>query len=358
MEFINLGKHLPIKEPIIRPISELRRMAPILLDQNLDLLDTPENMDRAKELAAKGWQVVRIEKRSPESAFACRTDFPRRVILELTSKCNFLCRMCPQNGLKRPRMHMDKSMAFKVLDELEKQGIQGLWLYHLGESILHPSFQEIMAYMSARENLGLVWLSTNGQAFSEKHIRTVLDSKVDFLNYSLHALTEEVYKTVAPHGDFNKVRGNLERFWEIKEKIKGNHGPKKPFLHLQMIEQETTQSQVDGFIRKYYDQAEIVSVNMLEYVNLPNNSFGQKQRERKPLTNCKRVDRGDCFIMSNGDVTLCDVAVNAEIKLGNVGRDSLYDIWNGEVRTRLLELSRTGRMAENDFCAKCTDYDI
>ena len=125
-----------------------------------------------------------------------------------------------------------------------------------------------------------------------------------------------------------------------------------------MIEQETTHGQVNGFIEKYFQKAEIVSINMLEYVNLPNNSYGRQQRERRPLTNCRRVDRGDCFIMSNGDVTLCDVAVNAEIRLGNVARDSLYDIWNGQERTRLLKLSREGRMAENEFCAKCTDYDI
>ena len=344
--------------PRVRPISELREMEPLLVDQNLDLLDTPENLDRARNLAREGWQVVRIEKRSPQSAYLDRTDFPRRVILELTSKCNFLCRMCPQNGLKRPRMHMDKGVCFKVLDELAGHGIEGLWLYHLGESILHPDFREIVEYMSAKENLGLVWLSTNGQAFSEQHIQTVLNSRIDFLNYSLHALTEEVYKTVAPHGDFDKVRGNLEKFWERKALLKGNLGPQKPYLHLQMIEQETTHGQVNGFIRKYFQKAEIVSVNMLEYVNLPNNSYGQQQRERKPLTNCRRVDRGDCFIMSNGDVTLCDVAVNAEIKLGNVAQDSLYDIWNGKVRTRLLKLSREGRMAENEFCAKCTDYDI
>lgn len=358
MEFINLGRHLPIKKPVVRSIAELRKMEPVLVDQNLDLLDTPENLDRAKALAEDGWQVVRIEKRSPESAHAERADFPRRVILELTSKCNFLCRMCPQNGLQRPRMHMDPETCFKVLDELEEQGIEGLWLYHLGESILHPQFREIMEYMSTKDNLGVVWLSTNGHAFSEKHIQTVLNSKLDFLNYSLHALTEEVYKTVAPHGDFDKVRGNLERFWEMKEQAKGNHGPKKPYLHLQMIEQETTHGQVDGFIAKYHSKAEIVSVNMLEYVNLPNNEYGRQQRERRPLTNCKRVDRGDCFIMSNGDVTLCDVAVNAEIRLGNVGQEPLYDIWNGEERTRLLRLSREGRMAENEFCAKCTDYDI
>ena len=183
MEFIDLSRHLAVDNPTVRPISELRMMKPLLVDQNLDLLDTPENLQRARELAKDGWQVVRIEKRSPKSAFADRTEFPRRVILELTSKCNFLCRMCPQNGLLRPRMHMDKEIGFKVLDELDRQGIDGLWLYHLGESILHPDFREIMDYLSAKENLGTVWLSTNGQAFTDERIRTVLESKIDFLNY-------------------------------------------------------------------------------------------------------------------------------------------------------------------------------
>ena len=134
--------------------------------------------------------------------------------------------------------------------------------------------------------------------------------------------------------------------------------PRKPFLHCQMIEQETTKDEVDAFLKKHYKRAEIVSVNMLEYVNLQNNTFGLKQRKRKPLTSCLRVSRNDCFIFSNGHVTLCDAAYNGEIDLGDVNKQSLYEIWNGERRQKILQLNKQGRMYEIEFCRNCTDYDI
>ena len=97
---------------------------------------------------------------------------------------------------------------------------------------------------------------------------------------------------------------------------------------------------------------------MLEYINLPNNAFGLQQRERKPLTSCLRVSRNDCFICSNGDVTLCDAAYNGEIYLGNIHKQTLHEIWNGELRNKILNLNEQGRMFEIDFCRNCTDYDI
>ncbi len=160
---------------------------------------------------------------------------------------------------------------------------------------------------------------------------------------------------MAPPGNFDIVQGNLEKFYELKG---SDDIPKRPFLHCQMIEQETTKHEVDAFIKKHYKRAEIVSVNMLEYVNMPNNNYGMQQRERKPLESCLRVMRNDCFICSNGHVTLCDAAYNGEIYLGSIHEQSLYDIWNGEKRKKILELNESGRMSEIEFCRNCTDYDI
>jgi radical SAM protein with 4Fe4S-binding SPASM domain len=156
-------------------------------------------------------------------------------------------------------------------------------------------------------------------------------------------------------GDFEIVQKNLNKFYELK--CAGGL-PTKPFLHCQMIEQETTKHEVDAFIKAHYDKADIVSINMLEYVNLPNNKFGFQQRQRCKLTSCSRVSRNDCFIFSNGDVTLCDAAFNAEICLGNINEKSLYEIWNGPERKQILELNKKGEMYKIEFCRNCTDYDI
>jgi radical SAM protein with 4Fe4S-binding SPASM domain len=349
MEFIDLSRYVKIKKPIILlSFKELRQMKPVLLTHDLKLAKNLNNIEYAKSLGNKGYEVVPIKK----MPFPLKTQsFPERVMLEMTSVCNFACRMCPRQNLQRPKMDMPSELFRKMIDEINSYGVEGLWLYHLGESLLHKYFEQNIKYISNKKNLGVIWMSTNGQLFDTKNINIMLNSNIDFINFSMHAITEETYKTVAP-GDFKTVQNNLETFFKLKPV------GQRPFLHLQMIEQETTKHEVDAFIKKYYKRADIVSINMLEYVNLPNNQFGLKQRERKPLTTCQRISRNDCFIMSDGHVTVCDVAYNHEIDLGNIKQNTLYNIWNGSERKRLLELNKKGKMSENEFCRKCTDYDL
>nr|WP_320026567.1 SPASM domain-containing protein [uncultured Acetobacterium sp.] len=355
MEFINLSRYYDIKNPGIKPFEELRNMTPLKMTQDLKIFNETDNILYAEKLAMEGLAVVPIRRQPPVEKYLGRNSFPRRILFEMTSKCNFLCRMCPQNNLKRERMHIDKDLYKKVLDEIDDHGIEGLWTYHLGESLLHPDFKEIIEYLSLKKNLGIVWMSTNGEFFTEDVSRFIVKTNIDYINFSAHAVTAETYGTVAPKEKFDLVQNNLEVLYRIKEEsmVKG-----KPFIHCQMIEQETTKHEVDLFIKKHYKRADIVSVNMLEYVNLPNNSFGNKQRDRKPLTSCLRVSRNDCFICSNGEVTLCDAAYNGEISLGNINEKSLFEIWNGEERKKILELNQSGRMSEIEFCRNCTDYDI
>lgn len=356
MEFIDLSRYLPIKTPqVIPPFSELRTMMPVMMTHDLNLVPDEANLRYAESLAASGKKVVPIRRRPPFAQFQDRIGFPRRILLEMTSRCNFRCRMCPQLDLKRPRMDMPGSKYRSILDEIDTHGVEGLWLYNLGESLMHPEFRENVEHLSGKSNLGVIWMSTNGTYFDEAVIRMVLASNIDWVNFSAHAVTEETYKTVAPQGIFSKVQGNLETYYRLKG---APDRTRKPFIHTQMIEQETTRHEVDPFILKHHELADIVSVNMLEYVNLPNNAFGGEQRTREPLKSCLRVARNDCFVGSNGHVTLCDADYNGELFLGDVNEQSLRDIWEGEKRREILELSRQGRMQELEFCRSCSDYDI
>lgn len=356
MEFTNLSRYMSVNGSVLTPFRELRTMQPVLMEQNLQLLNDPDNIYYADSLAKQGVVVVPIRRRPPSEKYLKRNTFPRRILFEMTSRCNFLCRMCPQQNLTRPRMDMPGDVYRRVIDEIDSYGVEGIWLYHLGESLLHPEFRENIKHISSKKNLGVIWMSTNGQHFTEENIETVLDSNIDYINFSAHAVTEETYKTViSVEGVFKIVQSNLENFYRLKS---SGSLPRKPFLHCQMIEQETTKHEVDAFLEAHYDRAEIVSVNMLEYVNLPNNKFGLKQRVRNPLSNCLRVSRNDCFICSNGHVTLCDAAYNGELFLGNIHEQTLYEIWNGEKRKKIIEFNEKGLMCNIDFCRRCTDYDI
>jgi len=356
MELIDLSRYAGIKSSCaIPPFDEIRQSPPIQFTQTLDLVETKENVARVDHAIRQGWRVVRVQRIPADDRFLNRSSFPRRILFEMTSNCNYNCRMCPQVNLKRPRMHMETELYKRGLDEISLHGVEGLWLYHLGESILHPSFREILNHVSEKRSLGIVWMSTNGRYFNESIARAVMESSVDYVNYSAHGVTQEAYESVIPMGNFSVVQENLERFYRMKGQPNKR---KKPFIHTQMIEQETTRHEVDPFIARHIERADLVSINMLEYVNLPGNQYGLQQRVRSPLRSCLRVQRNDCFICSNGSVTLCDAAYNGELYLGDIHSQTIHEIWNGDKRKKILGLNSSGCMNEIEFCRTCTDYDI
>ncbi|CAA6604944.1 putative Radical SAM domain protein [Rhodospirillaceae bacterium LM-1] len=359
MDISLLTGHRPT-EPLEINFALLKTLPRIQVTMDLKLVQTQENLEALRELEKAGNLVVNIAKQPPTKSYEGRKDFPRRVLLEMTSECNVLCRMCPRNDFRRPVMHMEADTYCRVLREINDHGVEGLWAYHLGESMMHPDFRKIIRSMDTLDDLGYVWMSTNGHLFNQSNADFVLESRLDYINFSLHAISEAAFKYVSPQGDFKTVLANYEY---LKSKKAGRR-LHRPFVHLQMIEQEGNKHETSPFIAAHYDEVEIVSVNMLEYANLPKNTFGMVQRPRKPRGHCTRVNRNDCFICSNGAVTLCDFAYNCEEKhvgplyLGNINDEPLHDIWNGERRAAILSAEREGLMNSIPLCQTCTDYDI
>jgi radical SAM protein with 4Fe4S-binding SPASM domain len=352
MEFFKTQKLLDGKydKPII--FEELKKLEKIMVNQKLELINDEKNISLLKEYADKGYKIVPIRRMSKRN-WAERKDFPNRVLLEMTSRCNVHCRMCPRHDLKRSLIDFDKDLYLKVVDELNEHGIEGLWLFHLGEPILHPDWKEILEYVGKKENIEYTWFSTNGVAFDSECIDFILNSNLSFLNYSLHGTNEETYSYVNNKEKYKDVRLHLDELVFKKKKL-----GKGPILHIQMIDQEGTKSNINEFLETFYDTGEVVSINTLEYANLPNNEYGLK-RERPPVVKkCKRISRGDCFIVSNGDIQPCDATYNSEILLGNVKNDSVYNIWNSETRKHMLELNEKECLYEIEHCKKCTDYDL
>lgn len=353
MEFISTKKYLT-KGSFIKPIdfNELKALKKVKVSQKLELIKDNENINLLEKYGEAGYKIIPI-RRISDKDWSRRKDFPNRVLLEMTSVCNMNCRMCPRHNLKRPSIDFNKDLYLKVVDELDQYGVEGVWLFHLGEPILHKNWKEIVDYVGKKKNIEMIWFSTNGVAFNEDCIDFILNSNITFLNYSLHGTNEKTFEYVSPKIYYKQVRGHLDLLLEKKKKL-----GKGPIIHIQMIDQEGTRGNINEFLETFYGSGEIVSINTLEYVNLENNKFGLERKRPGVVKKCTRISRGDCFIVSNGDVQPCDAAYNSEILLGNVKEKSVYDIWNSAARKKILELNEKGEMYKMDHCKKCTDYDL
>lgn len=354
MEFLPMKRFREINNPYFPTFSELRRINPITVTMDLELWEDAENLKRLDELAAMGYELFPVLRLSSGSSCNGRNDFPLRVLFEMTSICNAKCRMCPQMILKRKLMHMDKDKYKSVIDELDSCGLNGLWLYHFGESLIHPHFKEILEYVSTKKNVGYTWLSTNGILANEQMIDLILSSSLSFLNFSLQSISVENYKKIAPKSPSKKILTNLHTLIEKKKNQLGI----KPFFRLQIIEQEYTMDEIDTYLHKFYDKCDLISVNLLEHTDLEFNKSSKNLRLHKERIRCSRLNRSDCFINSDGSVAICDNAYNNQLDIGSIWENSVYEIWNGPERQRILKMNEDGAIWDVPLCSECTDYDL
>jgi len=354
MEFLPMKRFRPNSGTWFPKFSELRHIKPVVMTMDLEVWDDEENIKYLDELADKGLEIFPVRRLTLQHSGFKRTDFPQRILFEMTSICNAQCQMCPQMNLKRKLVHMDKEKYKSIIDELEQYGLDGLWLYHFGESLTHPNFQEIIEYVKHKQNLGYLWLSTNGILLDEKNIDLLLSSSLSFLNFSLQSISVENYKKIAPTSPAEKIFANLNRLIAKKKQSIGA----KPFFRLQMIEQEHTVTEIDAYLQTFYDKCDLISVNMLEHTDLQFNKNSEEFRNRKKRARCNRIDRSDCFINSDGSVAICDNAYNNQMDIGNVWDASVYDIWNGKERQRILSMNGDGSIWDTLLCKECTDYDL
>ena len=303
MEYVNLayvvvkngeqesGKITAAKERILFDprsfLSEHEHLA-IFVDYDFNLIDRAYNYWAAKEASKR---IVPCRRIAPVAEGA---EFPPRIQLELTSVCNIQCLMCPTSEqFLRPRKHMEWDIFKKSVDEIAKFGVKQLQLFHIGESLLHPRFFQMMDYLRQFDTIGAKWLSTNGVLLSEEMMYKLLSSPIDFLNISLNSPDKETYSKLCPGSDYERVVRNLLAAIEIKKKS----GKRKPTIRIQMIDQPLTRHQLLDFLAYWGSRADMLSINRLEAFagQVSKNLSYSKQRlnRHEAQKDCKRLGRGD-----------------------------------------------------------------
>jgi len=356
MEFIDLSRLRTFRQPgRLAPFAELKRMQPLMMTQDLQLVESTDNVALADRYVRASQALVPVRRTATEGSPDGRPgDFPSRVQFEMTSICNAKCQMCPQMNLRRKLVAMDPAKYKSVVDEIDSRGVDGFWLYHFGESLTHPQFRELLSYVSGKRNLGSTWLSTNGILLDRDTIDFVLASGLRILNFSLQSISVENYAKIAPTSPAKEILEHLDLLLDRKHASLGE----PPYLRVQIIEQAHTQDEIDLFLEKYYGKCDLISVNMLEHTHLPFNQVGKDLRAHGRRQVCLRLQRFDCIVNSDGTVTVCDNAYNHQLDIGDVWSESLYDIWNGPRRKTLLERNQSGQIWESPLCSSCTDYDL
>jgi radical SAM protein with 4Fe4S-binding SPASM domain len=315
-----------------------------------------------------------------------------RLRMDITNKCNLLCKMCFYPGtVSEPKYDMEPALFRKIVEQVFPH-TETATLSCQFEPFMSRHIEEVLdiAAGGACRRIGFV---TNATLWSERRIRQLVDNPaVETLAISIDGGTKETYERIRVNANWDKVVRNIEMLAALKRE----RGTDRPAVQFNMVLMKATARELPQLV-DLARRADAVLVEAIRYLEIaPGLDEGigdweevmpalieakhlahesgirlflpiadprlDVERDTVPEATCNEapVGRFSSYceapwsavqIFPNGDVHPCGYY---EKSFGNLHEQDFQDIWNSRP---YLELRRSlARMALHAKCAACNPH--
>lgn len=242
------------------------------------------------------------------------------VMIETINLCNNNCSFCPVgfDSKTKPKKYLSIELVNKIANELSDLNFSGrISLYNNNEPLMDERLEEIIQIFRDKVPNSLITILTNGILLKETHLNLFNKglNKLAINNYNNEAkLIRPISNFISKYNDTteeNKKEMNIEVIYRNKYKELSN--------------------------RAGNNKNKIISDNL--YLDKP----------------CF-LPHKQLVILGDGNVALCCNDLYGKFSLGNISKNSILEIWNGdkyrEVRFSLLKFNSRPNIS---LCSNC-DY--
>lgn len=130
---------------------------------------------------------------------------PANVLVSVTDVCNLTCVQCP-HVIPDTKWQHTQVPAEKIREASENAKVMSL--HGAGEVLMHPHWQDYVPQPpDYAHSVGFV---TNGLLFTPRNIELLISRKIDYLDISVDAGSERVYKRIRG-GDWHRLWDGVDR---------------------------------------------------------------------------------------------------------------------------------------------------
>jgi radical SAM protein with 4Fe4S-binding SPASM domain len=286
---------------------------------------------------------------------------PMILFVDPASICNFKCTFCPTGdhplikSTGRWQGLMDFELYKKIIDDLKDfdRPLKVLRLYKEGEPLLHRRFADMVRYAKESGAVEYIDTTTNGHLLEPERMRPILDAGLDRINISLYGLSDQQFLGFTHvKVNFNKYVENVRTLYEMKGnceicvKITGDFLPeeeKKRFFEIfgdyadRIFVENVTPCWPE------FDVEDRVGVEIKAGI------YGQPIGE---TDTCPYIFYS-ISVNSDGSVSLCFLDWARKLLIGDVRKQSLKEIWEGEPLFRHQVEHLRGNRKANPVCGNC-----
>ena len=281
-------------------------------------------------------------------------NFPKYLSIQTTSLCNGHCIFCPYDQIKDlfPMKIMEEHLFKKIINECSQyHSIERIILYLNNEPLTDPHLIGRINYVKEKIPWASVHILTNGSLLTKKISQDLIDSKLDWIGFSLHGIKKQTFQRCMGLNYDLTFKRVLNFIKEAKSKRDIQDFIMVTFLRHKYL----TQKEADETIKFWRDKG----IERISYFEGPISRAGNvrdlpKVRHEK-IKGCTSIWANEMIhIVENGDVVLCCMDWRREIILGNINKQSIYEVWNSQYYEDTRD-KRDGRKEspDNFICKRC-----
>ena len=254
------------------------------------------------------------------------------VQIELTNRCNFQCKFC---GIKHYRTNDDMPLddVKRILDDIKRAKFSGGNVYMisfngLGEPLLSPDLIEAIRY--AKERFPFVGFVTNGYRLDRKMTEELLSVGVDYISVSLNAIDANVYTEFQGYGlkdpekAMNTVIENVKYFLRRRDEEGLKTEVRIPYCLTKKSKEHL--KEFTEYWRATGRELIIHTIRLLEFEEAGKNVH---------YTRCEHLTE-NFLVFANGDIGFCCCNHTRAGIIGNIYKDELQTLFEGEVYKKIV----------------------
>ncbi len=276
---------------------------------------------------------------------------PLRLWLEISSRCNLRCAVCPNQELPEARKGDMAWPLFSGLVDQARAFALEINLHHRGESLLHPEAGRFIRHAAAS---GVPCrLHTNATLLRGPVVDDLLASGLERLSVSFDGFHAAAYEAVRRGARFEQVLGNIAAFLRRRGRVRT--GRSRPSLAVEVMDlpEAGDRRQQNEFAARL----RAMGVDKLVFKK-PHNWAGHLSSpdaagaDIPPGAACT-FPWNALVVLHDGTALPCSQDFFATLPLGDAREKPLLEIWNGPPLRELRRAHAAGEAGRLIACSGC-----
>ena len=280
-------------------------------------------------------------------AFFVTPNSPCHIELEASAACQMKCPMCAQGKMFEQGIamgNMDFDMYKKIVDEVHNK-VFSIKLSWRGEPSLNPRLHDMLRYAKVEKKMKSVAFLTNFERYDEAMIDDLLTTGVDYVSVSFDGM-KDIYEKIRFPAKFEETVEKVKYFRRRRDEM----GLKRPLLRVQSI-YSAVKDDAEEYLALWEPIVDRVNFIADQY----RADHDQDAYDLDPEYACG-VPFNRMAIGWNGNVTQCYSDYGELTNYGNVGMESVHDVWHGQHMSNLRESMKSGSRLDNHAPCQTCDH--